>query len=443
MPADRSAPPPRLPKGWPDHVCSAMLHVLSLARLACASARGWAAEQTNTRLRLKAELGRCHEENARLREELRIKDARMVRVPAHRRPYYLAPERMSILELRAARGWSLAQTARVFLLTPATVASWVRRVNEGGPNALVRLNEPVNKFPEFVRYIVQRLRALCPMLGKVKIAEILARAGLHLGVTTVGRMLKEPPVAEPAPAPPLVKRKGAVTSKYPNHVWLVDLTTVSIGSGFWVPWSPFSLLQCWPFCWWVGLVIDHYSRRIMGITVFREQPPSVAMRAFLGRVMRAAGATPKHMVSDKGPQFWCDGFRDWCDRRNIKPRFGAVGQHGSIAVIERLIRTLKQSVRWLPLVSLQRRAFLREVQLVAGWYNTHRPHMSLADRTPDEVYHGLRPANHQPRFEPRRRWPRSSPCAKPVTLVKGQPGVRLKMAVELLAARKHLPAVRL
>ena len=159
--------------------------------------------------------------------------------------------------------------------------------------------------------------------------------------------------------------------------------------------------------------------------------------------MYAAGTTPRHMVSDKGVQFWCDGFRGWCARRNIKPRFGAVGQHGSIAVIERLIRSLKQSVRWLPWVPLQRRAFLRELQLVASWYNTHRPHMPLAGRTPDEVYHGLRPANHQPRFEPRCRWPRSSPCAKPVTLVKGQPGVQLKMEVELLAGRKHLPVVRL
>jgi len=442
MPADRPDPPLRLPKSWPDHLCSAMVHVLSLARLACGAARGWAAEQINTRVRLKAELGRCHEEIAHLREEMRIKDARMARAPARRLPYYSATERMSILELRAARGWSLEQTARAFLLAAATVVAWVKRMDEGGPNVLVRLNEPVNKFPDFVRYIVQRLKALCPMLGKVKIAEILARAGLHLGATTVGRILKEPAAPEPTDAEP-VRKKGAVTSKYPNHVWLVDLTTVSIGSGFWTAWSPFSLLQCWPFCWWVGVVLDHYSRRVMGVTLFRKEPTSVATRAFLGRVIHAAGATPRHLVSDKGPQFWCDEYPEWCDRRDIKPRFGAVGQHGSIAIIERLIRTLKQSLRWLPLVPLQRGAFLRELQLVAAWYNTHRPHVSLDDRTPDEVYHNLRPANRQPRFEPRAGWPRSSPCATPVTLVKGQQGVRLRMEVECLSGRKLLPVVRL
>ena len=277
MPSDRPDPPLRLPKRWPDHVCSAMLHVFSLARLACTSARGWAAKQINIHLRTRAELGRCYEEIAQLQEVMRIKDARMTRVPAHRRPYYSPTERMSILELRAARGWSLEQTARVFLLTAATIASWVRRVDEGGPTAFVRLIGPVNKFPDFVRCIVQRLRALCPMLGKVKIAEALARAGLHLGATTAGRILKEPQAPEPTDAEP-TRKKGIVTSKYPNHLWFVDLTTVSIGPCFWTAWSPFSLLQCGPFCWWVGVVVDHYSRRIMGVTVFRKEP-TAAVRA--------------------------------------------------------------------------------------------------------------------------------------------------------------------
>jgi len=38
----------------------------------------------------------------------------------------------------------------------------------------------------------------------------------------------------------------------------VDLTAVPIG-GFWTSWLPFALPQCWPFCWWVVVVIDHYS----------------------------------------------------------------------------------------------------------------------------------------------------------------------------------------
>ena len=48
--------------------------------------------------------------------------------------------------------------------------------DESGPQALVQLRTPVNKFPDFVRYAVQRLQAICPTLGKNKLAQVLARA---------------------------------------------------------------------------------------------------------------------------------------------------------------------------------------------------------------------------------------------------------------------------
>ena len=51
-------------------------------------------------------------------EEIRIKDAHMAPIPAQRRPYYPPVERMAVLELRAARGWSLQQTAEMFLDQP-------------------------------------------------------------------------------------------------------------------------------------------------------------------------------------------------------------------------------------------------------------------------------------------------------------------------------------
>jgi len=58
-----------------------------------------------------------------------------------------------------------------------TIASWLKRVDEQGPDALLQIREPVNKFPDFVRYAVQRLKALCPTMGKVKITQTLCGAG--------------------------------------------------------------------------------------------------------------------------------------------------------------------------------------------------------------------------------------------------------------------------
>jgi hypothetical protein len=168
----------------------------------------------------------------RQREEIRIKDVRMVQLFPQRRPHYPPVEWMAILEMRAARSWSLDQTAGTFLVTPLTISHWMRRLDEQGPAALVQTPEPVNKYPDFVQYLVQRLRTLCPTLGKVKIAQLLARAGLHLGATTVGRLLKESNCRPPATAIN-AEASHVVQAKQPNHVWHVDLTTVPTVSGFW------------------------------------------------------------------------------------------------------------------------------------------------------------------------------------------------------------------
>ncbi len=95
-----------LPQNCPLRVKSALLHVITLAQFAKAYAQGWAANSVNARMRLKARAGQFEQEAARLREETRIKDARMRSIPSHRRPHYSPVERMAILQLRAARGWS-------------------------------------------------------------------------------------------------------------------------------------------------------------------------------------------------------------------------------------------------------------------------------------------------------------------------------------------------
>jgi transposase InsO family protein len=380
---------------------------------------------------------------SRREEQNRIKDVRLAAIPPHRRPQYPPTERMAILELKAARGWSLEQTAKAFLVTAATVASWMKRLDEEGPDALVQLREPVNKFPDFVRHVVQRLKTLCPAMGKVKIAQTLARAGLHLGSTTIGRFLKEEPHHEPLTTDgETTSERRIVTAKYPGHVWHVDLTVVPTG-GFWTSWMPFSLPQCWPFCHWVAIAIDHFSRRVMGATAFKGQPSCEAVRGFLGRTVAKAGKAPKYIVCDRGKQFDCKGFRDWCRRSGIeRPRYGAVGKHGSIAVVERFILTLKRLLACLPLIPYRRNSFQRELMAVADWYNGSRAHTRLGGGTPDERYHGRYPANRRPRFEPRSRWPRGSPCAGPWAVVRGSPGAKLTLEVSFQAGRKHLPIVK-
>jgi len=119
-----------LPSHWSRRVRSAVVHAASMARVAFTAAHTHAEHHAHPRARLQANNDRLEREVALLREELRIKDARMEKLTAQQRPHYPPEERLAILELRAARGWSRAETARRMLVTPLTIASWTHRLPE-------------------------------------------------------------------------------------------------------------------------------------------------------------------------------------------------------------------------------------------------------------------------------------------------------------------------
>lgn len=144
-----------VPRQWTSCVKSAFLHTISLASAAFTSTCALALKRKATVTRLKAELAQAYQEIALLQEEMQIKDERFRRISAHRRPYYTPIQRLQILKLRAARRWSLCQTAKAFLLSELTIFSWTKRMDEEGEKALIRIKEPVSRFPDFVRSIVR------------------------------------------------------------------------------------------------------------------------------------------------------------------------------------------------------------------------------------------------------------------------------------------------
>jgi hypothetical protein len=114
-----------------------------------------------------------------------------------------------------------------------TLQIWMRRLDEQGERDLIQTVEPVNRYPDFVRNLVRQLKRLFPEIGNERMAQVLARAGLHLGATTITirRMVRErsgPPEDEPQTE----RRRRRVVARYPGHTWHVDLTTVPTRAGF-------------------------------------------------------------------------------------------------------------------------------------------------------------------------------------------------------------------
>jgi hypothetical protein len=315
-------------------------------------------------------------------------------------------------------------------------------------------------------------------MGKVRIANIVSRAGTHLAATSAGRILKERPPAAPNPQPvlqPDLKLEGGETgdngareteddadeqgedsaltkngkiqriySRHANHTWHVDFTLVPMTLGLWCSWTPFALPQRWPFCWWVAVALDHFSRKALGAAIFKSEPTGEQTVNFLDRVVRIVGRAPKYAITDKGSQFFrCAAYEAWCARHRVKPRFGKVGAHGSIAVIERFIRTLKDEATRKIVVPMTKGMALNEIKLHLYWYNHFRPHMTLDAATPQERYCGRTPVHHLFRYEPRPRYPRDAKCASPQAPPVGPSGTRLELCVTYLQGRKHLPIIEL
>ena len=81
----------------------------------------------------------------------------------------------------------------------------------------------------------EQIKLFCPTLGKLKTAEKLGRAGMHIGKSTVERILKESPSAPPHPIHENGDQQVRIVSEYPGHTWNADLTAVPISGGFWTP----------------------------------------------------------------------------------------------------------------------------------------------------------------------------------------------------------------
>jgi transposase InsO family protein len=164
---------------------------------------------------------------------------------------------------------------------------------------------------------------------------------------------------------------------------------------------------------------------LLGFCVFRKEPTLEEVRIFLANTIASWARQPRHLISDQGKQF-SDIFTDWCKSRSpkINPRQGAVGQHGSIAIIERFIRSMKNEVFAHYEASKNIDKFRRELTFYSTWYNQYRTHQGIEGRYPIDVYLGVQ--DIVPSIDTRAK------DAKPLIL-----------HVAYLENRKHLPIVEL
>ena len=218
--------------------------------------------------------------------------------------------------------------------------------------------------------LVWELHQLNPEWGRRRIAMVLGTLSIFLAASTVRNILLRPrprPEATPAAAAgePEEDKPRQIVAQYPNHVWSVDRTRV---------WR----WRLWPT--WVLVAIDHFSRKVVASCVLQGPNAGWVVGALEHAFLRQGA--PKHIITDQEGVFVGDVFAELVTRWNVRQRFGAIGKHGSIAVTERVIRTLKYE--WLKRVPVIKGLDHLEalLALFVCYYNSWRPHYALEGAVP-------------------------------------------------------------
>jgi len=286
-------------------------------------------------------------------------------------PRYSLRERLFILWHMETFQIPRRRVTEYFGVARSTLYRWLHQIDDERKPPIV----PANKTPMEIAALVWEITKANVDWGRFRIANQLGLLNIFIAASTVRNILNRPkprkPVVEASTADNTEEEMPprSIPAWYPDHVWSIDSTT-------------FPTWGLWPTH--ILIAIDHYSRMVVAVSPL-EGPNSGWIIDALEQAFERFGA-PRHMIMNHDPVFTGGAFAELLDKWNVKPRFGAIGMHGSIAVTERVIKSLKYE--WLKRVPVIRGFdhLTRLCDEFVEWHNEWRPHMTLDGARPDDVY---------------------------------------------------------
>ena len=184
-------------------------------------------------------------------------------------------------------------------------------------------------------------------------------------------MVPGPHTSTPHPDHPIYPYVlGGIDVVRPNQAWATDITYIPLEHG----WG------------YLIAVIDWHSRAILSWRLSNTMTVDFCVEA-LEEALRHHGV-PEMFNTDQGSQFTSPEFTGVLKREGITISMDGKGRATDNVFIERVWRSLKYED-----VYLHAYATLAEAHAGIGkwirFYNVRRPHQSLDNRTPMEVYRGM------------------------------------------------------
>ena len=226
--------------------------------------------------------------------------------------------------------------------------------------------------------IIDRLYLAHPENGSRMMVKVLARMGRAVNRKRVQRLMnlmgirslapqKKTTVAHPEHYTYPYLLRG-LNIDHPNHVWCADLTYVPFKKGF----------------LYLVAIMDWHSRQVLSWRLSNTMTVDFCVAA-LEEALALYG-TPEIFNTDQGSQFTANPFIQVLLDHEVAISMDGVGRAIDNVFIERLWRTIKYD--HIDLNPAESGIALRDgLEAFIDYYNEDRPHSSLDDATPDEVYY--------------------------------------------------------
>ena len=215
--------------------------------------------------------------------------------------------------------------------------------------------------------------------GRPRMTEELHELGFKAGQRRIGRLMRENGIVAIrtrkykvttdsnhtlAVAPNLLDRDFSATA--PNQKWAGDITYIWTSEG-WL---------------YLAVILDLYSRRIIGWAVSNRMKRDLAIRALDMAI--ALRQPPKGCVhhTDRGSQYCSHDYQNKLKTHGFKISMSGKGNCYDNAVVETFFKTLKAELIWRSVWLTRRQVELALFEYINGFYNPRRRHSTLGGKSP-------------------------------------------------------------
>jgi transposase InsO family protein len=265
------------------------------------------------------------------------------------------------------KGFSYSQCRRIlkakfsYDVTIRTLKRWIKRLDKESWNLCDKSRRPHKVYSKINQSIEQEVLSLRAKTGWG--CEKLHVRLLHLGISriSINRILQKHNLCRETKNKGKQKKWIRWQRKHPNSLWQVDHT------------DEMDEDKCYTLS-----VIDDCSRYSLAIVKLKCVTTDIVTH-ILDNLFQKHGK-PREILTDNGGAYGLNSkhsrFDRWCRRRGIKHIRTKIHSPQTSGKVERLFKTMDEEIKFCN----------NDLELFRMRYNHFRPHSSLDNKSPGEVY---------------------------------------------------------